>query len=105
MVMSTKRFEHQNCSYHHQQADCVSIHMLYHMYVVHSAEAPANLSSIEILWYLGKNRMSIGTVHIIDHCVSIHHLLSMIDPHAVSHVTLMQISPPLKSYGIWARIA
>jgi hypothetical protein len=40
--------------------------MLYHMYVVQSADAHANLSSIEILWYLGKNCTSVGTVHIID---------------------------------------
>jgi hypothetical protein len=44
--------------------------------------------------------------------VLIHMLLSMIDPHAAAHVcmscrvqTLVQISPPLKSYSIWARIA
>jgi hypothetical protein len=30
-----------------------------------SAYARANLSSIEILWYLGKNCTSAGTVHII----------------------------------------
>jgi hypothetical protein len=36
-----------------------------HMYVVQSANARANLSSIEIIWYLGKNCMSVGTVHIM----------------------------------------
>jgi hypothetical protein len=32
---------------------------------VPSADARANLSSIEILWCLGKSCMSVGTVHII----------------------------------------
>jgi hypothetical protein len=161
----------------------VLIHMLYHKYVVQSADARANLSSIEITWCLGKNCTSVGTVHIIDPWVSICRSLSIIDPHvrwvsiphAVSHVccaaerrcscksllhwnhmvfgqelherwhcsyhwslsidpharwvwssihmfieydrstcwstcmlcrvpTLVQISPPLKSYGVWARI-
>jgi hypothetical protein len=31
------------------------IHMLKHMYVVQSADAGLILSSIEIIWYLGKN--------------------------------------------------
>jgi hypothetical protein len=47
-------------------------HMLSHMYVVQSADAHANLSSIEIIWCLGKNCTSVGTVHIIGHWVSIH---------------------------------
>jgi hypothetical protein len=38
--------------------------MLYHMYVVLSADSCANLSFIEILWNLGKNFMSAGTVHV-----------------------------------------
>jgi hypothetical protein len=38
------------------------LHMLSHVYVVQSADAHANLSSIEI----GKNRTSIGTIHIMD---------------------------------------
>jgi hypothetical protein len=39
--------------------------MLYHMYVVQSAKAHANLSSIDILWYLGKNFiMDVGTLAI-----------------------------------------
>jgi hypothetical protein len=32
---------------------------------MNSAHARANLSSIEILWYLGKSCTSVGTVHII----------------------------------------
>jgi hypothetical protein len=38
----------------------------YHMYVVDSANARANLSSIEILWYLGQNCTSVSTAHIVD---------------------------------------
>jgi hypothetical protein len=34
-------------------------------YVVQSADARANLSSIEIIWYLGKNYSSVGTRHFI----------------------------------------
>jgi hypothetical protein len=37
--------------------------MLYHMYGMQSADARANLSSIEITWYLGNNFMSAGTRH------------------------------------------
>jgi hypothetical protein len=37
----------------------------YHMYVVQSADARANLSSIETLWYLGRNCTSVRTVHFI----------------------------------------
>jgi hypothetical protein len=40
--------------------------MLSHMYVVLNANARANLSTIEIIWCLGKNCTSVGTVHIID---------------------------------------
>jgi hypothetical protein len=39
--------------------------MLYHLYVVQSADACANLSSIEIQWYFGKNCTSVGTRHFI----------------------------------------
>jgi hypothetical protein len=49
----------------------MSMHMLQHMYVVQSADACANLSAIEITWYLGKNCMSVSTVHIIHPRVSI----------------------------------
>jgi hypothetical protein len=37
----------------------------YHMYAVQSAYARANLSSIEILWYLGKICTSVSTQHFI----------------------------------------
>jgi hypothetical protein len=91
---------------------------------VQSADACANLSSIEILWYLGKNCL-------IEHWnCSYHRSLSHVDPHLtwVSTVThsfveyqihmmycitcmlctvpmLIQVSSPLKSHGVWARIA
>jgi hypothetical protein len=57
------------------------LHMLSrsHMYVVQSADARANLSSIEIIWCLSKNCTSIGTCHIIDPWVSISHSLSSYD--------------------------
>jgi hypothetical protein len=38
---------------------------LSHKYVVQSADARANLSSIEIIWYLGKNCSSVSTRHFI----------------------------------------
>jgi hypothetical protein len=56
------------------------------MCVVQSADTHANLSSIEITWYLGKNCMSVGTGHFIGPCVSIRRSLSMIDPHVEAHV-------------------
>jgi hypothetical protein len=48
MVISTKRFERRNCSYH-RQADNV----------VESADSLAILSCIQILWCLGKNCMAV----------------------------------------------
>jgi hypothetical protein len=44
-----------------------------------SANDLSFLSSIEILWYLGKNCRSVGTVHIIDHWVSIRRLVSIVE--------------------------
>jgi hypothetical protein len=75
--------------------------MLSHMYVVQSADARANLSSIEIIWCLGKNCMSVGTVHIIDPWVSIRRSLSMIDPHAVSHVCCAECRRWINSLLHW----
>jgi hypothetical protein len=43
----------------------MSVHLLYHMYDVHSAKVRANLSSIEILWCLGKNCTSVRTVLVL----------------------------------------
>jgi hypothetical protein len=77
----------------------------YHMYVVvQSADARPNLSSIEILWYLGKNCTSFGTVHIIHPpCVSMKnqsYRLSIdphVNPHAVSHVCCAERRRPFIS--------
>jgi hypothetical protein len=80
-------------------------HMLYHMYVVQNADAHANLSSIEILWYLGAqevlehrncsyHRSFWVPIDPHAHWVSIRHSLSisihMPIAHAVSQVCCVQ---------------
>jgi hypothetical protein len=40
----------------------MSIHMLSHMYVMQSADAGANLSSSEILWYFGNSCTSVSRI-------------------------------------------
>jgi hypothetical protein len=46
------------------------------MYVMPSPDARANLSSIEIIWYLGKNCSSVGTRHFMALHVDTFRLLS-----------------------------
>jgi hypothetical protein len=55
----------------------MSIHMLYHMYVVPSADDLSFLSSIEFVWFEGKKCKVVGTRHIIDGIL----LLSIIKRH------------------------
>jgi hypothetical protein len=56
----------------------MSIHMLHHMYVVQSADDHANLSSIEILWYLGKTWMSVSPRKAEWSCKSLLHWNPMV---------------------------